>query len=140
MSIADNVACETPMSDHVARFWNYLENDTVRICLDLKRTVGTDAPDGPIVYWDGSTFSDDVAKAIVESRSRMRTGIERLLIAGNHIATWRQPDWPDYKLDGLTRDQQCEHALRILGAGRDFDMWCCWSAMMQTRDEMSEGN
>lgn len=61
--------------------------------------------------------------------------VERMLVAGNHIATYRSDNWPDYKLDGLTRGQQCEHALRILGAGRDYDMWCCWSAMMQARDD-----
>lgn len=68
----------TPLSDHVARFWRYLETETVRILLDLKRTVGLDAPDGPIVYWDGSSFSDDVAKSIVAERRRLTTEIERL--------------------------------------------------------------
>ncbi|MDE2096885.1 MAG: hypothetical protein KGL39_06520 [Patescibacteria group bacterium] len=67
---------------------------------------------------------------------RLRAGVDRLFVAGNHIATWRTERWPDYPLDGLTRDQQCEHALRTLGAGRDYDMWCCWSAMMQVRDEL----
>jgi len=71
---------------------------------------------------------DDLAKAEAQ--------IERLLIAGNHIATWRGERWPAYPLDGLTRDQQCESALRLLGAGKDYDMWCCWSAMMQVRDEL----
>jgi hypothetical protein len=67
---------------------------------------------------------------------RLHAGLDRLLIAGNHIASYRSDRWPDYLSDGLTRDQQCEHALRTLGAGCDYDMWCCWSAMMQIRDEL----
>jgi len=61
--------------------------------------------------------------------------IERLLTCGNHIATYRTDQWPDYPLDGLTRDQQCELAVRRLGATRDYDMWCCCSGMMQARDD-----
>ena len=80
---------------------------------------------------------------------RLQEAVDRMMIGGNHIATYRSARWPDYPLDGLTRDQQCEHALRMLGAGRDYDMWCCWSAMMQVRDDLgttaptsanSEGN
>ena len=66
----------------------------------------------------------------------LRAALEQVFIAGNHIATYRSDRWPDYPLDGLTRDQQCEHALRTLGAGRDYDMWCCWSSMMQVRDSL----
>src|SRR6185369_14176618 len=57
--------CETPLADHVSKFWKYLDTETVRIVVDLKRTVGADAPDGPVVYWDTSIFSDDVAKAMI---------------------------------------------------------------------------
>jgi hypothetical protein len=69
--MTDTQCAETPLSDHVARFWQHLETETVRIVVDLKRTVGTDAPDGPVVYWDGATFSDDVAKALVAERADM---------------------------------------------------------------------
>lgn len=70
--------------------------------------------------------------------ARLRAALDRLLVAGNHIATYRTEQWPDYALDGLTREQQCEYALRTLGACRDYDMWCCWSAMMQVRDEYEQ--
>jgi hypothetical protein len=65
----DTQAAETPLADHVARFWKHLETETVRIVLDLKRTVGHDAPDGPTTYWDSATFSDEVAKALVAERA-----------------------------------------------------------------------
>jgi hypothetical protein len=73
------------------------------------------------------------AKAEIE---RLRGSVNRLLICGNHIALYKTEHWPDYKPDGLTRDQQCESALRTLGAGKDYDMWCCWSGMMQERDSV----
>lgn len=73
-----DVGCaETPLKDHVARFWRHLETETVRIVVDLKRTVGIDAPDGPTVYWDGASFSDDVAKALVADRDA-RVSVELL--------------------------------------------------------------
>jgi hypothetical protein len=52
--MSDQMAAETPMSDHVAKFWQHLETETVRILIDLRRAVGHDAPDGPSVYWDGA--------------------------------------------------------------------------------------
>lgn len=78
--------------------------------------------------------AEDVIEALQNQVTTLRTSIDRLLVCGNHIALYRTDRWPDYKLDGLTRDQQCEHALRILGATQDYDMWCCWSGMMQERD------
>jgi hypothetical protein len=72
--MSDTEAAETPLSDHVARFWKHLETETVHITLDLKRTIGHDAPDGPTVYWDGATFSDEVAKAILAEHKRAITG------------------------------------------------------------------
>lgn len=70
--------------------------------------------------------------------SRQREIIDRMLTAGNHIATYRTDRWPGYQLDGLDRREHCEHALRVLGATKDYDMWCCWSAMMQARDELED--
>lgn len=75
---------------------------------------------------------------LILDNERMRQALNRVMIAGNHIANWRDLNWPDYPLDGLTRDQQCELALRTLGATRQYDMWCCWSAIMQVRDSLSD--
>ncbi len=75
---------------------------------------------------------------LYEDGKLLRAAMQHLLICGNHIATHRTDRWPDYKLDGLTREQQVENALRVLGATQDYDMWCCWSGMMQTRDELEQ--
>lgn len=61
----DSQACETPMSDHIYRFWQQLETEHVRISLDLRRDSGS------VVYWDSSSFSDAVAKAMVSDRRKL---------------------------------------------------------------------
>ncbi len=65
---------------------------------------------------------------------KLRAALEQCMRGGNHLATYKTARWPEYKLDGLTREEQAENALRILGATREYDMWCCWSAIMQARD------
>jgi hypothetical protein len=79
----DTQACETPMSDHIARFWRYLETEHVRILLDLRRkTSGA-------VYWDGSSFSDAVAKALVADREALLEALQLQKAALESIALWR---------------------------------------------------
>lgn len=80
---------------------------------------------------DGLRFLVDARDKEIE---KLKASIDWLLACGNHIATYHTDRWPDYALDGLTRNQQCEHALRKLGATQEYDMWCCWSGMMQARD------
>ena len=75
---------------------------------------------------------------LTAENERLRAAFGRLMVCGNHLATHHKPNWPAYRLDGLTRDQQCEHALRTLGATPDYDMWVCWSGMMQERDALDQ--
>ena len=51
---------ETPMSDHIARFWKLLAEGKVRILVDTE----TDGFGGR-GYYTSSSFSDAVAKALV---------------------------------------------------------------------------
>lgn len=65
--------CETPMSDHVARFWNILETERyVRLVIDMQR------PTERGHYWDSSLFGDDCAKTLVVDRQRMSAENARL--------------------------------------------------------------
>lgn len=92
--MSDTQSAETPMSEHVARFWRHLETETVRVMVDLKRTIGHDAPDGPSVYWDGASFSDDVAKALVAERSEIIATLKEMLFwFGNP----RRDEWMNYE-------------------------------------------
>ncbi len=52
--------CETPMSDHVRRFWELLETETVYIAVNIQR----DHEDGP-PHYDTSQFGSEIAKALV---------------------------------------------------------------------------
>ena len=72
----------------------------------------------------------------MKTEAEIRAAIDRVLIGGNHLASYSS-EWPSWQLDGLTRAQQCENALRFLGATKDYDMWCCWSAIMQERDTLT---
>lgn len=64
------------------------------------------------------------AGAVIE---RLKAAVERMAIGVNHIATYRTDKWPDY-------GTPWEAALEKLGAGREYDMWCCWNAAMCARD------
>jgi hypothetical protein len=64
-ALADEGCCETPLSHHVTSFWNLLKTETVHLSVNIRRVIGHDAPAGPTVYYDCSTFSDDVAKELV---------------------------------------------------------------------------
>jgi hypothetical protein len=55
-------AAETPMSDHVASFWHLLETENVHILINIKRELSS------VSYWDGASYPDDVAKALVADR------------------------------------------------------------------------
>lgn len=72
-------ACETPMSDHVADFWKLIETEHVRILVDIRR----DHDEGQPPHWDSSSFSNDVAKALVAHRSVGRS-VVYLRDVGDH--------------------------------------------------------
>lgn len=61
---------------------------------------------------------------------KLQAALEKTQIGVNHIATYRTDKWPDYGTDH-------EVVLEALGAGQDYDMWCCWNAAMVARDELN---
>lgn len=62
---------------------------------------------------------------------RLTAALDRCLVGGNHIATYRTDRWPEIGSDH-------EHALRILCATPEYDMWCCWNAIMQARNSIED--
>lgn len=63
---ADLQQAETPLSDHVARFWRILKTEAcVRILVDMQRGSGG------MPYFDSANFPDQVAKALVEDRNQL---------------------------------------------------------------------
>ena len=68
-------ACETPTQDHIERFWRLLsEEKNVRILIDMHRPESF----GGAGHWDSSTFSNDIAKALVAERDHMRAALTEL--------------------------------------------------------------
>jgi hypothetical protein len=94
------------------------------IVQELRATIVNETP---------ARYPELVSEA-ADTIARQRVALEIMMIGGNHLASHRTDRWIDYPLDGLTRAEQCEHALRRLGATPEYDMWCCWSSIMQARD------
>ncbi len=70
----------------------------------------------------------DIKRLEAENES-LRTALEKTQIGVNHIAVYRTPKWPNY-------GTSCKAALETLGAGMEYDMWCCWNAAMCARDSL----
>jgi hypothetical protein len=68
--------------------------------------------------------SDSGEDALVEA-------LERVLIGGNHLGTYRTDKWPAPSVEPLV-------ALEAIGAGPSYDMWCCWATIMQARDALDD--
>jgi hypothetical protein len=118
-------AAEVTVAESVEDFCRLVAQNEVRIVLNLKRTVGEDAPDGPVTYWDSSSFNDDVAKALVEAlRSRpshaesFKAGLEaaaKIVDAAQAAAATlaARKDRPDHTLVGA---RAVEYACRTSAA------------------------
>lgn len=63
--------CETPMAEHVARFWKLLADGKVRILVETYH-------EGCGGHGNSSNFPDDVAKAIATEIDRLRGENRRL--------------------------------------------------------------
>lgn len=77
-----NQATKTPMSDHLARFWNLLETEVVRILIDVKRNG----------YCDSSSFPNDVAKALVAERKGKSLTEDQIKHMVNRFLAWKLPE------------------------------------------------
>lgn len=72
---------------------------------------------------------DDRESALAASRranAMLREALERCLVGGNHLGLYKTEKWPD-------PEAESETALRILCATQEYDVWCCWRAIMNAR-------
>lgn len=74
-------ACETPMRDHLERFWQLLGEGKVRILIDSHHAEGF----GGTGHWTSSSFPDDVAKALLAERRTIWQPIETAPKTGEFI-------------------------------------------------------
>jgi hypothetical protein len=78
---------------------------------------------------DVEAFLKDTLGKRIEA---LEAAVNSMLIGVNHIALYRTEKWPEVGTDH-------ENALRILGATRDYDMWCCWNEAMLVSAALRDG-
>lgn len=61
--------------------------------------------------------------------AHLRAALDHILIGVNHIALYKTKHWP-------VHNTHHADALKKLGPGREYDMWCCWNAAMIVRDAL----
>lgn len=87
----------------------------------VARNKGIELDEGWMIGWFANA---------IEHSSQMRKpqcqalALDLALTGINHIATYRNEKWPEVGTDHNV-------ALEALGAGREYDMWCCWNAGMR---------
>lgn len=70
--------------------------------------------------------------------NRMVAALEHCMVGGNHIAGLLvQKLGPDFA-DKYPPNLDPESALRMLCATDEYELWCCWSAIMRARDSLGE--
>lgn len=97
-------AALTPMSDHVARFWRLLKDETVYISVNIRR----DHEDG-IPHYDTSQFSSEAAKALVADRAALAAQGEAEPVGDAYDPTTQPYDDPFRHVDKVST-----HAVRPL--------------------------
>jgi hypothetical protein len=64
----------------------------------------------------------------------VREALDLCLTGGNHIANLLIDHIGAGFADRLPPDTDHEMALRQLGVTDNYELWCCWSAIMRARD------
>ena len=69
---------------------------------------------------------------------KVQEALERVLIGGNHLATVLIKNVGADFADKCPPDMEHEDALRILCATDEYEIWCCWNAIMNAREALAE--
>lgn len=86
--------------------------------------------------YDGGTKEQTVEWKAADEIERLRKAVDRMQIGGNHVASVLigrlgagfSKKWPHGTSHSVV--------LEALGAGDDYEMWCCWNASMSARDSL----
>lgn len=62
---------------------------------------------------------------------RLRAALQGIMIGGNHLATV-------IGIGHLAAGSSHEAALDFYGPGPNYDVWCCWNAIMQAREALED--
>lgn len=64
--------------------------------------------------------------ALTAERDRLKELLNRCLIGGNHLGSHKVSYWPD---SGTDYDTAREALIPKYGV-KEYDVWCCWNALM----------
>ena len=85
MTTEELIAAQTPMADHISRFWSTLADEYVHIVVNIRRDH-----EGGDVHWDSVSFPDDVAKALAADRlSSLTAPVEGMETTEEQRNGWR---------------------------------------------------
>ena len=62
---------------------------------------------------------------------RLRAALRDVMVGGNHLATV-------LGIGHLAAGSSHEAALDFYGPGPNYDVWCCWNAIMQARAALED--
>ena len=65
-------------------------------------------------------------------KQKLRAALDTVMIGGNHLVS----------IIGVTHPQAGTHhdaALEFYGPGHQYDVWCCWNAIMLARAALAQG-
>ena len=93
------------------------------------RTISEQLHDGATTKRGADCLIMKAADHIDAQAAKIKALVKALngvMIGGNHLATWLPIDHAPFEADPLT-------VLEQMGAGMEYDIWCCWRSIMQAR-------
>lgn len=69
----------------------------------------------------------------------LREALDGVMIGGNHLATILVHKVGDNFAFHYPPDMDPQEALRTLCATTEYDVWCCWAAIMRARATLTQG-
>lgn len=83
-------------------------------------------------------ITPEIAEKAADLIVNQATQIENMLIGGNHLANVLIGKLGASFSEVWPFDMDHEDALRTLCATDEYEVWCCWSAMMRAREALSD--
>lgn len=89
-------------------------------------------------------MSDDAIRKLflmdeaADRLERYQTALKSMLIGGNHLANVLIGRLGPGFAKEFPPTREPDEALRLMGAGDDYEVWCCWRAIMLARNGLPE--
>lgn len=106
---------------------------TKEVLEDLSDVAARDYQDDTICR--AVTFGE--LRALLSERDRLRAALELTMVGGNHLAGVLVDRLGPGFAEHLEPDTPHEIALHALKATLNYEVWCCWSAIMRARQALN---